>query len=82
MSDTIIRGMLCDRSIRFTAICGTELVKEAQKTHTLSRVATAALGRQLLMTSMAASDLKNPTDSLTTVIAGNGPAGNLVCVGR
>lgn len=82
MGDLILRGMLCGRTARFTAISGKDLVSAARDTHGLSRVATAALGRQLIMTSMAASNLKNPTDTLTTVIAGNGPAGNLVCVGR
>lgn len=48
----------------------------------LSRVATAALGRQLMMTTMMASKLKNETDSMTTVISGNGVAGNMVCTGR
>lgn len=74
--------MLENQSIRFAAIDGTQLVRDAQKTHTLSRVATAALGRQLLMTSMIASMQKNRTDTVTTVLAGNGPSGNLVCVGR
>ncbi len=78
----IIHGMLEDRAIRFAAIDGTQIVREAQKTHHLSRVATAALGRQLLMTSVVASMMKNQTDTVTTVIAGNGPSGNLVCVGR
>ena len=82
MKNEIVRGMLCDQSIRFTAISAKEMVSAARATHSLSRVATAALGRQLLMTSMIASDLKNPGDTLTTVIAGNGPSGNLVCVGR
>lgn len=80
--DMIIHGMLENKSIRFAAIDGTELVRDAQQTHGLSRVATAALGRQLLMTSMIASMMKNRTDTVTTVLAGNGPSGNLVCVGR
>lgn len=74
--------MLENRSIRFAAIDGTQIVRDAQKTHHLSRVATAALGRQLLMTSVIASMMKNRTDTVTTVLAGNGPSGNLVCVGR
>ncbi len=82
MNDLILHGMLCQQTIRFSAIAGKDLVTEAQRIHTLSRVATAALGRQLLMTSMIASQLKNTTDTVTTVLAGNGPAGNLVCVGR
>ena len=82
MSDLMIHGMLLGQTLRFAAIDGTELVREAQRIHGLSRVATAALGRQLLITSIAASLCKNRTDTVTTVIAGNGPSGNLVCVGR
>lgn len=81
-NDLIIHGMLLNNALRFAAIDGTRLVRDAQKTHSLSRVATAALGRQLLMTSVIATLNKNETDTVTTVIAGNGPAGNLVCVGR
>lgn len=81
-NDTIMHGMLCDRALRFAAIDGTELVRTAQNTHHLSRVATAALGRQLMMTSMVASLCKNDTDTVTTILAGAGPSGNLVCVGR
>ncbi len=80
--DQIIHGMLVDRALRFAAIDGTQLVRDAQQTHGLSRVATAALGRQLLMTSMVVSLCKNASDTVTTVLAGNGPSGNLVCVGR
>lgn len=82
MHDLILHGMLLGQSLRFAAIDGTEIVREAQRIHRLSRVATAALGRQLLITSIAASMCKNRTDTVTTVIAGNGPSGNLVCVGR
>lgn len=82
MKDILIHGMLCGRTIRFSAVAGKNMVEQAQKTHALSRVATAALGRQLLMTAVMASELKNLPDTVTTVIAGNGPAGNLVCVGR
>ena len=81
-NDMMIHGMLCDRALRFAAIDGTELVRTAQKTHGLSLVATAALGRQLMMTSVAASLCKNDTDTVTTVLAGSGPSGNIVCVGR
>lgn len=81
-SDVILHGMLENRSIRFAAIDGTDLVRDAQRIHHLSRVATAALGRQLLMTSVLSSMMKNHTDTVTTVLAGSGPSGNLVCVGR
>ena len=80
--DQIIHGMLCNQALRFVAIDGTQLVRDAQRIHSLSRVATAALGRQLMMTSMIATLCKNAADTVTTVIAGGGPSGNLVCVGR
>lgn len=80
--DVLIHGMLLDNSLRFAAIDGTKLVSDAKELHDLSRVATAALGRQLMITVIAASLCKNETDTVSTVISGNGPAGNLVCVGR
>ncbi len=82
MKDCIIHGMLEQRALRFAAIDGTQLVRDAQNTHGLSRVATAALGRQLLMTAICATLCKNDGDTVTTVLAGGGPGGNLVCVGR
>ncbi len=80
--DVLIHGMLLNNTIRFAAIDGTKLVSDAKAMHCLSRVATAALGRQLMITTIAASLCKNDSDTVTTIIAGNGPAGNLVCVGR
>jgi len=80
--DALIHGMLLNHTIRFAAIDGTKLVSDAKMLHRLSRVATAALGRQLMITAIAASLCKNESDTVTTVISGNGPSGNLVCVGR
>jgi len=71
-----------DGTVRLNVISGQTLVETARTTHNLSCTCTAALGRQLMMTAMMASELKNETDSVTTIISGNGPAGNLVCVGR
>ena len=82
MNDTILQGLLKNDTIRFAAITGRELVIEAQGIHGLSRTATAALGRELLMVAMMASQLKNDTDSISAILSGGGPGGNLVCVGR
>ena len=82
MNDTILQGLLKNNSIRFAAITGKELVIEARRIHALSRTATAALGRELLMVAMMASQLKNDTDSVSAILSGGGPGGNLVCVGR
>ena len=82
MNDTILQGLLKQNTIRFAAVTGRELVAEAQRIHGLSRTATAALGRELLMVAMMASQLKNDTDSVSAILSGGGPGGNLVCVGR
>ena len=82
MNDTILQGLLKHDTIRFAAITGRELVTEAQCIHALSRTATAALGRELLMVAMMAGQLKNDTDSVSAILSGGGPGGNLVCVGR
>ncbi len=77
--DTLIRGTLSDNAARFIAISGRELVEKARVTHKLSRVCTAALGRTLLITSMMGAELKSDDDKVTTIIKGEGMAGNLVC---
>ncbi|MCE5235030.1 MAG: Hsp33 family molecular chaperone HslO [Clostridiaceae bacterium] len=82
MGDTILKGMLLDQTMRFTAISGKELVREAQKTHNASRVCTAALGRTLMATAMMGTELKNEADRLTAIVKGGGPAGNIVCTAR
>lgn len=82
MTDQILQGLLKNKTIRFAAITGRELVTEAQRIHGLSRTATAALGRELLMGAMMAGQLKNDTDSVSTILSGGGPGGNLICVGR
>lgn len=81
MADRLIRALAASGTLRIFAIEGTELVREARRVHALSRVATAALGRQLLMTAMLTADLKNETDCLSTIIKGDGPAGSMICTG-
>ena len=80
--DTIVQALLMGGAIRVTAISGKALVEEARRIHSLSRVCTAGLGRQLMATAMMAAQLKHEEESLTTILRGTGPAGNLVCTGR
>ena len=68
--------------VRIALIDGTNMVKEARKLLNLSRVATAALGRQLMMTAIMAADLKGEHDLISTIIKGDGPAGSLICTGN
>ena len=79
--DSLIKAMAGDDGIRITAVSSRNLVAEAQRIHSLSRVATAALGRMLSMTAILSSDLKNSTDRLSAILKGGGPGGNLVTTG-
>lgn len=81
MADTLIQAIAGGGTLRISCIDGRALVQEAQRVHALSRVATAALGRQLLMTALMTADLKNDTDRLSAIIKGDGAAGSMICTG-
>ncbi|MBR3298623.1 MAG: Hsp33 family molecular chaperone HslO [Clostridia bacterium] len=80
--DLMLGGLLLNKTVKFMAISGTEMVETARELHSLSRVCTAALGRLLLAVSMMSARLKSETDSITVTFAGGGPAGNLTAVGH
>lgn len=79
--DQIIHALVAQDNVRLMAISAPELVRQLKELHGLSRVATAALGRQIMITALMASDLKNDGDKISTIIRGNGPAGNMICTG-
>lgn len=80
--DQLIQCVAAEGMFRVTLITGTELVREARRIHGLSRVATAALGRQLMMTAMMAADLKHENDKISTILKGDGSAGSMICTGN
>ena len=80
--DLMLGGLLLNKTVKFMAISGTEMVETARELHSLSRVCTAALGRLLLAVSMMSARLKSETDSITVTFASGGPAGNLTAVGH
>ena len=80
--DRLIQCVAADGMVRVSFIFGTNLVKEARRVHGLSRVATAALGRQLMMTAIMAADLKGENDLVSTIVKGDGPAGSMICTGN
>lgn len=82
MKDQLIRGLLCNSAVSFYAIQATNLVEEARKVHQASKTCTAALGRVLMGASMMGAMLKSPDDEVSLILKGDGPAGNIVCVGR
>ena len=77
--DKLIRGLLFGGELKLMAITGRELVEFAKQIHGLSRVATAALGRTLLITSMMGDQLKSEDDRVSAIVKGGGPLGNIVC---
>lgn len=80
--DGILRISLMGGQARAFLIDSTRLVEEARRIHSLSRTATAALGRALTGASMMGAMLKDERDSLTLMIRGGGPIGTVMAVAR
>lgn len=80
--DGLLKISLMGGEARAYLIEATQMVETARKTHNLSRVATAALGRTLMATSMMGAMLKGENESLTATIKGGGPLGTVLAVGR
>jgi len=80
--DRLIQCVAADGMVRVAFIDGTNFVQEAKSLLKLSRVATAALGRQLMMTAIMSADLKGEYDLVSTILKGDGPAGSMICTGN
>lgn len=78
MSDKIIKCLAYNGKISVVCADTTQLVEKARRTHDLSPVATAALGRTLTITSIMGVEMKNKKDKLTVQIKGNGELGMMV----
>lgn len=76
----IKKYLACEGRVNIICAETTELVEEARKTHDLSPVATAALGRMLTMGSIMGSNLKDEEESITLQIKASGPIGKMVVV--
>ena len=80
--DGMVRISLMEGQARAFLIDSTRLVEEARRIHSLSRTATAALGRTLTGASMMGAMLKDERDSLTLMIKGGGPIVTVMAVAR
>ena len=76
--DKIQRFLAYNGKINIVCIDATNLVEEARLIHDLSPVATAALGRTLIMSAIMGANLKGEDDKLTIQINGNGPIGKII----
>lgn len=76
----ITRAITSDGSARIIFADTTDIVQKAMELHTLSKTATAALGRALTATSLMGSLLKDKENSLTLQFKGDGILGTVMCV--
>ncbi|MBE6605642.1 MAG: Hsp33 family molecular chaperone HslO [Ruminococcaceae bacterium] len=76
----ILRVMTRDGSARAFAIDSTSIVNDALRFHNTAPTATALLGRTLTAASMMGTLLKDPGNTLTLTIRGDGPAGTTLAV--
>lgn len=77
--DTMIRGYIKDRPIRFFMTNATDTVEEMRRIHETSPNATAAAGRSLMATAMIGYDMKNDDDVVTTILDCDGEVGKITC---
>ena len=78
--DHIIKAEGYGGKVRAMAIKTTATCAEAAKIHKTSSVVTAALGRFMTGSLLISSDMKNETDTQTTIIKADGPIGGMTCV--
>ena len=78
--DYIVGMIAKDAPIKAMAIQGRGLVQRAREIHNTLPVATAALGRTLMATSMLGAQLKEQDGSVTVRINGGGPLGSILAV--
>lgn len=76
----LVRMISDDGTLYVLCVNSTEMVKEAQEIHSLSKVCSAALGRLITGASMMGILLKGKDDTLTLKMSGSGPASPIVAV--
>lgn len=80
--DRIIKAVCFGGKARFALIDTTEAVNKAIKTHDLSPLAAAALGRSLTVGAYIMHNLKNKDDRFNLIIDGGGPLGRICVAGE
>jgi len=79
MADYLVRAIGAEGNVRAFAAVTTALVDEARRRHDTWPTATAALGRALTATALLGATLKDPDESITLRVAGDGPLQGIIC---
>ncbi len=77
--DYMIRGNVKNMPIRFFAATAKDTVEEMRNVHNTTPTATAAVGRTMIATVLIGYTMKNDTDVVTSIVAGDGEIGKIVC---
>lgn len=68
--------------VRVSVIDATDMIQNVRDIHFLSNVATAALGRVILVSTMICSNFKEENNKLTVQVKGDGELGSIVVCGN
>lgn len=79
--DILKKYLAYEKKVRVFVIDATNMVTKARKIHNLSNVATAALGRTLMATTIMSNMLKEKEHRITVQIKGDGPLKGIVVCG-
>ena len=80
MSNNLIRYITHDGSAVIACLDSTDVVRRMEQLHHTSATASAALGRVLTAAALMGCGLKDPGNTLTLSIRGDGPMGNITAV--
>ena len=80
--DKLKKYLTNNDKVRVYVMDATKMVQEVRDLHSLSNVATAAVGRSLMATTMMCAMAKGDRERVTTVIKGDGPIGSISVCGN
>ena len=76
------KALIFDNQISLSVLDTTEMVNDAIKTHNLSPVCAAALGRTLTICTFMSQGLKSKKDKLSVTVKGDGAGGKITVCGN
>lgn len=78
----LLKSLIFNGEMSLSVLDTTEMVNDAIKTHNLTPLTAAALGRTMTACTFMASNLKNDGDRLYVVVAGDGVGGKITVCGN